>query len=56
VEYQGADYLSFSLIEVILGIPKLEDVEPMPPHIIPDTGFESMVTVIKTNQTLPSKL
>ena len=56
VEYQGADYLSFSLIEVILGIPKLEDVEPMPPHIIPDTGFESMVTVVKTNQTLPSKL
>lgn len=56
VEYEGADSLSFGLIEVILGIPKFEDVEPMPPHIIPDTGFESMVTVVKTTQVLPSKL
>ena len=56
VEYQGVDSLSFGLIEVVHGIPDFDNVEPMPPHIIPDTGFESMVTVVKTTQVLPSKL
>jgi hypothetical protein len=55
LEYHGIDSLSFSVIEVALGFPDFDKVDPMPTHIIPGTGFESSVTVVKTTTTLPYK-
>ena len=53
VGYIGNDSLNLSTIEIALGIPQFEGVKPMPKNIVAGTGFQSYVTKVKTNHTLP---
>ncbi|MFP4556143.1 MAG: hypothetical protein ACLFNU_04660, partial [Bacteroidales bacterium] len=45
LEYQHNDSLEVSVVEKVLGLPDLQYIEPMPSHIIPDTDFESNMTL-----------
>lgn len=52
VEYQGHDSIQLNIIEVIHGLPQLESIKPMPKHIIPATGYESLMTVVLNRMTV----
>lgn len=46
IEYHGHSPLQLNIVEVIHGLPDIEGVTPMPKHIIPATGYESLMTVV----------
>ena len=52
LEYRGQDSLSFSVIEVLHGLPDFDNIQPMPSHIIPEKGYESSMTFVKSRFVL----
>ena len=52
IEYNSKEPLGITTIEKILGLPNFEHIKPMPPHIIPSTGFESYISIISNKHTL----
>lgn len=46
IDYQSAEPFHLTILEKKLGIPQFEFVSPMPVHIIPDTDYESYMTLV----------
>lgn len=47
VVLEGSSLFSFSLLERIIGLPEKAHFEPMPLEIVPDSDYESMMSLIR---------
>jgi hypothetical protein len=52
IDYTGDQQLEFSVIEKRMGLPPFSFIEPMPASIIKGVGYESHITLVKSNMKL----